>query len=70
MKKRANDNKESEAARLLREEEGILEAVAERAALMGVAELAKGVTYTEPIKTCWRPPRFIQQRPSQYAIKN
>lgn len=35
----------------LKEEEKILESVAEKTALMGVAELAKGIAYTEPIKT-------------------
>ena len=35
----------------LKEEEKILESVAERKALMGVAELAKGILYEEPIKT-------------------
>jgi len=35
----------------LKEEEKILESVAESKALMGVAELAKGIQYTEPIKT-------------------
>lgn len=41
----------------LKEEEKILESVAENKALMGVAELAKGIQYEEPIKTSWRPPR-------------
>lgn len=35
----------------LKEEEKILESVAEKKALMGVAELAKGIQYDEPIKT-------------------
>lgn len=43
----------------LKEEEKILESVAENKALMGVAELAKGIEYTDPIKTSWRPPRCI-----------
>lgn len=43
----------------LKEEEKILESVTENKALMGVAELAKGIQYDEPIKTSWRPPRAV-----------
>lgn len=43
----------------LKEEEKILESVAENKALMGVAELAKGIQYKDPIKTNWQPPRII-----------
>ena len=45
----------------MKEEEKILESVAENKALMGVAELAKGIQYEEPIKTSWRPPRVVLQ---------
>ena len=51
--------KESAMEKQLKEEEKILESVAENKALMGVAELAKGIEYTDPIKTSWRPPRII-----------
>jgi len=43
--------KESAMERQLKEEEKILESVAEKKALMGVAELAKGIQYEDPIKT-------------------
>lgn len=43
----------------LKEEEKILESVAENKALMGVAELAKGIQYKDPIKTNWQLPRVI-----------
>lgn len=43
----------------LKEEEKILESVAENKALMGVAELAKGIQYEDPIKTSWHPPKLI-----------
>lgn len=49
--------------RQLRKEEEILESVAEKKALMGVSELAKGVQYTQPIKTSWKPPRYILEMP-------
>lgn len=43
----------------LKEEEKILESVAENKALMGVAELAKGIQYKDSIKTSWHPPRAV-----------
>lgn len=43
--------KESAMEKQLKEEEKILESVAEKRALMGVAELAKGIQYEDPIKT-------------------
>lgn len=42
-----------------REEERLLEAVAEKRALMGVSELARGVQYEDSVVTAWRPPRRI-----------
>lgn len=59
LKKMAEAKKESAMERQLKEEEKILESVAEKKALMGVAELAKGIQYEDPIKTSWKPPRFI-----------
>lgn len=47
----AVESKETALEKQLKEEEKILESVAEKTALMGVAELAKGIEYTEPIKT-------------------
>ena len=43
-----------------KEEELILESVSENKALMGVHELAQGVTYTESIKTGWKPPKYVK----------
>ena len=43
--------KETAREKLLKEEQKILESVAEKTALMGVAELALGIEYQEPIKT-------------------
>nr|CAD7574809.1 unnamed protein product [Timema californicum] len=59
LKKMAEAKKESAMERQLKEEEKILESVAEKKALMGVAELAKGIQYEDPIKTSWRPPQYI-----------
>ena len=43
--------KETVREKQLKEEEQILQSVAEKTALMGVAELAKGILYKDPIKT-------------------
>lgn len=59
LKKKAEARKESALEKQLKEEEKILESVAEKRALMGVAELAKGIQYEEPIKTGWKPPKYI-----------
>ncbi|XP_017771251.1 PREDICTED: ATP-dependent RNA helicase abstrakt [Nicrophorus vespilloides] len=61
LKKLAEAKKVSAAERQLRKEEEILESVAEKKALMGVSELAKGIQYNDPIKTSWRPPRFVNE---------
>lgn len=59
LKKKAEARAESALEKQLKEEEKILESVAEKRALMGVAELAKGIQYQDPIKTGWKPPRYI-----------
>ncbi|XP_060527604.1 ATP-dependent RNA helicase abstrakt [Cylas formicarius] len=63
LRKLAEAKKVSAVERQLRKEEEILEIVAEKKALMGVSELAKGIQYSEPIKTSWRPPRYVLTRP-------
>ncbi|XP_022161749.1 ATP-dependent RNA helicase abstrakt isoform X2 [Myzus persicae] len=65
LKKLAEAKKESEMEKQLKEEEKILESVAEKKALMGVAELAKGIQYDDPIKTSWTPPRYILAMPEE-----
>lgn len=59
LKKKAEAKKENDIEKQLKEEEKILESVAEKKALMAVSELAKGIQYQEPIKTSWKPPRYI-----------
>lgn len=63
LKKIADLKKVSAVEKQLKEEEKILESVAEKKALMGVAELAKGIQYEDPIKTSWKPPRYVLMRP-------
>ncbi|XP_068221274.1 ATP-dependent RNA helicase abstrakt [Palaemon carinicauda] len=59
LKKIAEARKESELEKQRREEKRLLEAVAEKRALMGVSELARGVQYEEPVVTAWKPPKRI-----------
>ncbi|XP_046851459.1 probable ATP-dependent RNA helicase DDX41 [Xenia sp. Carnegie-2017] len=61
--KKAETVKETEIEKQLKEEQKILESIAEKKALMAVSEIAKGVVYTDPIKTGWRPPRYFQTFP-------
>ena len=57
--------KETEVEKLLREEQKILESVAEHKALMAATELAKGITYTDALRTSWKPPRYISAFPEE-----
>ncbi|XP_049730395.1 probable ATP-dependent RNA helicase DDX41 isoform X1 [Elephas maximus indicus] len=59
LKEKAEARKESAKEKQLKEEEKILESVAEGRALMSVKEMAKGITYDDPIKTSWMPPRYV-----------
>jgi ATP-dependent RNA helicase DDX41 len=63
LKKIADTKKVSAVEKQLKEEEKILEIVAEKKALMGVAELAKGIQYEDPIKTSWKPPQYVLEKP-------
>lgn len=63
LKKLAEAKKISAAEKQLREEEKILESVAEKKALMAAAELAKAIVYEDPIETSWKAPRYIQLMP-------
>ncbi|XP_077992382.1 putative ATP-dependent RNA helicase DDX41 [Glandiceps talaboti] len=59
LKKKAEVSKETKKDKQLQEEDKILQSIQEQKALMTVKELAKGITYTESIRTGWRPPRYI-----------
>merc|ERR1712071_6704 len=66
LKKVALAIKESAIEKQLKEEEKILESIAEKTALMGVSELAKGIQYEDPIKTSWKPPQCVLDLPEGY----
>jgi ATP-dependent RNA helicase DDX41 len=63
LKKKAEAHKVSELDKQKEEEAKILHDIKEASALMSVAELAKGVVYTEPLVTGWHPPRYIIEAP-------
>ncbi len=63
LKKLAEAKQETEMDKQLKEEEKILQSVRENTALKGAAELAKGIQYTEALRTGWRPPRRVLERP-------
>ena len=69
LKKIAESRQESEKEKRMKEEERLLQSVQENTALMGAAELAKGIQYVDPIKTSWRPPRCIESLPQEYHAK-
>ena len=66
LKKLAEAKQESEKEKRKKEEEILLQSVKENTALMGAAELAKGVQYVDPIKTSWKPPKVIQAQDEIY----
>ncbi|KAI0637294.1 DEAD-domain-containing protein [Trametes polyzona] len=61
-RKAAEDAKKTEAEKAEEQDAEILAAIAARRKLASDLELAKGVQYTEPLKTSWRPPKFVRER--------
>lgn len=48
------------------EEAHVLAELSRQPALKAAAELAHGVEYTEPMKTTWRPPRYLSSAPEAH----
>lgn len=69
LKKKGETKKENDIEKQLKEEEKILESVAEKKALMAVSELAKGIQYEDPIETSWRVPKFLLDLPEEVHEK-
>lgn len=65
LKRKAEEMRESEKDKIRREEMKILETIQSDRALMAANELAKGIRYDKPLKSSWRPPRFIRHRPDE-----
>ncbi|ESK88632.1 dead-box protein abstrakt [Moniliophthora roreri MCA 2997] len=61
-KKAAEDAKKTQEEKAREVDEEILEAIKIRRKLASDRELAKGIQYTESLKTSWRPPRYIREK--------
>ena len=61
LKREAALHQETPEERARREEQKLLSALENRKKLMTDQELAKGIVYTEALKTSWRPPRHIRE---------
>jgi len=69
LKEIAEQDKETEIEKQLKEEQKILESIAEGKALMAATELAKGIVYTESLKTSWRAPKYLLNYPLHRHIE-
>ncbi|PPQ85043.1 hypothetical protein CVT26_007699, partial [Gymnopilus dilepis] len=65
QKKAAEDSKKTADQKAQEADAEILEAIKSRRKLASDMELARGIQYTEPLQTSWRPPRFIRERPKE-----
>ncbi|KAH6918823.1 DEAD-box protein abstrakt [Coprinopsis sp. MPI-PUGE-AT-0042] len=62
QKKAAEDSKKTADQKADEADAEILEAIKSRRKLASDLELAKGIQYTDPIPSSWRPPGFIRER--------
>lgn len=53
----------SPTEQIVQQEKEMIEHLSDRKTLMSVRELAKGITYTEPLLTGWKPPLPIRRMP-------
>ncbi|KAF2301428.1 hypothetical protein GH714_024014 [Hevea brasiliensis] len=53
----------SHTEQIVQQEKEMIEHLSDRKTLMSVRELAKGITYTEPLLTGWKPPLQIRRMP-------
>eukprot|EP00049_Salpingoeca_infusionum_P026803 m.28008 g.28008 ORF g.28008 m.28008 type:complete len:605 (+) comp9004_c0_seq2:277-2091(+) len=58
-------HEESELEKHLKAEQEILHTIRHDKKLMSAEELAKGVKYTQALRSSWRPPRFVRERSEQ-----
>ncbi|QRV86166.1 DEAD/DEAH box helicase [Ceratobasidium sp. AG-Ba] len=69
QRKAEEDAKKTELEKKEEADKEILDAIASRKKLVSDMELAKGIQYTEPLKTSWRPPRFVRDRTEEQNNK-
>jgi ATP-dependent RNA helicase DDX41 len=62
MMKAAEDAQKTAVEKAEEADAEILAAIASRRKLASDLELAKGIEYTEPLKTSWQPPRYIRDK--------
>lgn len=53
-------------ARILEEEQQLLQSMTQDIPLQSVSNRAKGLVYTEPLKTSWKPPKGILERSEEF----
>ncbi|KAI0822665.1 DEAD-domain-containing protein [Trametes gibbosa] len=63
------DAKKTDAEKAEEQDAEILAAIAARRKLASDLELAQGVQYTEPLKTSWRPPKFVRDRSAEENMR-
>ncbi|KAH9967906.1 P-loop containing nucleoside triphosphate hydrolase protein [Russula dissimulans] len=68
-KKASEDAKKTEAEKAEEADAQILAAIASRKKLASDMELAKGIEYTETLRTSWVPPRYIRARSEEKIQK-
>ncbi|KAK4260397.1 hypothetical protein QN277_003515 [Acacia crassicarpa] len=51
----------SSTEQIVRQEKEMIENLSDQKTLMSVRELAKGITYTEPLRTGWKPPYPLEE---------
>ncbi|KAG8751864.1 hypothetical protein FRC12_012229, partial [Ceratobasidium sp. 428] len=69
QRKAEEDAKKSELEKKEEADKEILDAIASRKKLVSDMELAKGIQYTEPLKTSWRAPKFVRDRAEEQNHK-
>ncbi|KAF9052787.1 P-loop containing nucleoside triphosphate hydrolase protein [Panaeolus papilionaceus] len=69
QRKAAADSKKTATEKAQEADAEILEAIKSRRKLASDMELARGIQYTEPIITSWRPPRYVRERSEEQNQK-
>ncbi|RDB21215.1 DEAD-box ATP-dependent RNA helicase 35 [Hypsizygus marmoreus] len=68
-RKATEDSKKTITEKAEEADAEILEAIKSRRKLASDMELAKGIQYTESLKTSWRPPKYIRDQPEEQHQK-